>query len=79
MEAGRLFTTFKTTSTRLYMRDTNRGVVDKSLEEKYPHIEQEHWDAFVAKSLTPEFSVMPLYFFHCHSFSLFIFINLIKF
>lgn len=36
MEAGRLFTTFKTTFTRLYMRDTNLDVVDKSPKDKYP-------------------------------------------
>jgi len=60
MEAGKLFKAHKTTLTRLYVKDKNPDDIVKPLNDMYPHIEPEHWDAFVAQRLTPEFHVMSL-------------------
>jgi len=60
MEAGKLFRAHKTTLTRLYVKDKNPDDIVKPPNDMYPHIEPEHWDAFVAQRLTPEFQVMSL-------------------
>jgi hypothetical protein len=43
MEAGKLFRAYKSTLTRLYVKDKNRDDIEKPLADTYPHIEQEHW------------------------------------
>ena len=60
MEVGKLFRAHKTTLTRLNVKDKNPDDIVKPLNAMYPHIEPEHWDAFVAQRLTPEFQVMCL-------------------
>lgn len=55
MEAGRLFRAHKTTLTRVYVKNKNPEDIVKPSNDMYPHIEPEHWDAFVAQRLTPEF------------------------
>lgn len=60
MEAGKLFRAHKTTLTALYVKNKNPEDIVKPSNDAYPHIEQEHWDAFVAQRLAPEFHVMSL-------------------
>jgi hypothetical protein len=58
MEAGKLFRAHKATLKRLYITDKNPDEIVKPPNDDYPYIEPEHWDAFVAQRLTPEFKVM---------------------
>lgn len=58
MEAGKLFRAFKTILTRFYLRDSNGDVVTTPPDHKYPRIDQEDWNAFVARRLSPDFQVI---------------------